>query len=51
LAKASLKVIVASNIPIVICLGYQSDLMKLMTKENISFAPLDIHKSKLVVDI
>ncbi len=48
LAKAWLIVSVASNKPTVTCLGYQSYIIKLITRANISCAPLEIHKSKLV---
>jgi len=40
---------VASNKPRVTCFGFQSNLKNFMTKTNTSCAPLDIHKSKLVV--
>jgi hypothetical protein len=42
-------VFIASNRPIVARLSYQSNSQKLMTKTNISFAPLDIDKSKLTI--
>lgn len=52
LAKAWSIIFVASDKPIVSCLSYQSNPNKLVTRANISCAPLDIHKLKLVfIDI
>jgi hypothetical protein len=42
-------ILVASNNAIVTCLGYQFASRKLTTNAKISWAPLNIHNSKLVV--
>jgi hypothetical protein len=49
LAKAWPIVFVASNKPIMTCLGYQSLLKKLITNANASQAPLNIQRSKLML--
>jgi hypothetical protein len=49
IAKVCLVILVASNNPILICLGYQFASRKLTTNAKISWAPSDIHNSKLVV--
>jgi len=49
IARIYLVILIASNNPIVICLGYQFASRKLTTNAKISWAPLDIHNSKLVV--
>jgi hypothetical protein len=49
IARVYLVILIASNNPIVICLGYQFASRKLTTNAKISWAPLDIHNSKLVV--
>ncbi len=51
MAKTWSILFVVSNSPIVICLRCQLDPEKLITRTKISCAPLDIHKSKFVVDI
>jgi hypothetical protein len=40
---------IVSNRLIITCLSYQSNPQKLMTRTNILFVPLDIHKSKLTI--
>jgi hypothetical protein len=49
LTNTCLILLVASNKPRVTCFGFQSNPKNFMTKTNTSCAPLDIHKSKLVV--
>ncbi len=49
LANACHVIFIASNKPRVTCFGFQLNPKKFMTKINTSCAPLDIHKSKLVV--
>ncbi len=49
IARVCFLILIASNNPIIICLGYQFASKKLTTNAKISWAPLDIHNSKLVV--
>jgi hypothetical protein len=49
IARVYLVILIVSNNPIIICLGYQFASRKLTTNAKISWALLDIHNSKLVV--